>query len=185
MRAFAVWLVLCFAFVSPALAEELAPDSSPTPAEDRVPMLIGNWTCMGSDHSTSHMTFTRQRDGSIAGKILYHFANREPGQQDEFDETYRFDQSADRWTYEWDVPETHLTNSGSGPKWTGDMWTVRGEVFVHYYQETGSEAIQHQLKRPLRLIYQATGNDTVQRDLQLLDRGTWLKWFQSMCTRDH
>jgi hypothetical protein len=186
MRAFAVCLVLCFAFlVRGAHAQNAGPDASPAAPEDRVPMLIGNWTCVGADHSTSRMSFTRQHDDSIAGTIFYHFANREPGQQDEFHETYRFDQAANRWVYEWDVPETHLTTGGTGPEWTGDMWTLNGEVFVHYYIDPSSEAVQHQLKRPMRVIYQATGNDTVQRDIQLQDRGTWMKWFQSMCTRDH
>lgn len=142
MKAFGFALlvaVLLIAPVSPATADDAA---SPTGVRDRLPELVGAWSCRTATDISSRV-FVEQpaSDTIVLRRETY----------------YRYNTTTERETFHavptggWTVEGQGVMFHGQGPTWTGDSWVVDGTIRPPYQTES----------RPGQLHFERLGGDTL------------------------
>jgi len=166
MRAVTAWaLLLALAAATPAFAQTPAHDT------DHAYQLLGGWACESDAHSRALWTFTRNADGAIALKNEY----RTPvGAFGEFDETYRFDATTNRWKWAASDPnDSHIHDDGVAGPWTAQDWIFEGTM----------DAEGRGGKRDLRMVFHRHSDSTYEREMQVRRGGGWSTISSSACKR--
>ena len=125
MRAFS--LVLVFALLG------ADPSVLPSPAAvDRVPELVGTWSCRDGHRLPGRLWVRSDRDAYIVDLAIQY-----PERRLSLHERFRPDNQMHGWRVD---TEGQSGFSGIGPAWIGDTWTVDGTV---NYPNRGNPAERH------------------------------------------
>ncbi len=171
-----------FPTVAGAQASAAKPDPATASLPDRAATLVGTWSCESIQHSLATETFARNAVDTITMKNTFRTAT---GLSGEWDETYRYDAKSGQWRWtSTQAGRPELQETGSGPRWTGDKWTIEGQMILSQPSAEGSVTTQ---PRPfvtsIRSVYTSLGADAFRHDIERFQNGMWVTGSASTCKR--
>lgn len=153
---------------SRALSFVLLPLLVAASSPERAYWLVGTWSCESLAHTKTHMAFTREQDG-MSMQNRYRTAD---GVSGEYDETYKYDSQASRWTWETTESSSGSKEEGTAGPWLTGKWTFDG---TRRYENVPAQHIQ--------MIYSRIDNASFRREFGISHAGAWMTTSSSVCKR--